>query len=84
MSASGVKENEKPNVMGSVQDEKLLTLAQVGEILQISRTSVWKLIAEGGLRRLKYGKIVRVRQSDLEAWLEKHTTSGDNGEGGVS
>ena len=53
--------------------DKLLTLADVGERLQIGRTSVWKIIAEGGLRRVKFGKIVRVRESELQRWVEAHT-----------
>ena len=55
--------------------ERLLTLAQVGERLQIGRTSVWKAIVEGGLRRVKFGKIVRVKEGDLLAWIEKHAAA---------
>jgi len=55
--------------------ETYLTLRDVGQRLKIGRTSVWKLIAEGGLRRMKVGKIVRVKESDFLAWCEKHMTA---------
>jgi excisionase family DNA binding protein len=69
--------------------EKFLTLADVGTRLQIGRTSVYKAILEGGLRRMKFGKVVRVKESDLLAWIERHTTGGEsvgggNGEGGAA
>jgi excisionase family DNA binding protein len=63
----------------SATGETLLTLAQVGERLQVGRTSVHRIIAEGGLRRVKFGKIVRVRETDLQAWLEKHASESNAG-----
>jgi excisionase family DNA binding protein len=59
--------------------ERLLTLAQVRGRLQCSRSTVWKLINERGLRCLCAGGLKRVRESDLEAWLVRHT----RGESGV-
>ena len=54
---------------------RLLTLAQVAEQLQISRVTCWRLHAERGLRVIKIGRAIRVRESDLQAWLEQHSTS---------
>ena len=55
--------------------EQLLTLKQVGERLQASRTSVWRAIHERGLRCVRIGGLVRVKESDLAVWIEKHSTA---------
>ena len=54
--------------------EKLLTLRDMCDRLQCSRTTVWRLVNERGLRAVRCGGLVRVRESDLDAWLAKHTT----------
>jgi excisionase family DNA binding protein len=56
--------------------EQLLTLKQVGQRLQVSRTSVWRAINERGLRCVRFGGLVRVKETDLAAWIEKHSTTG--------
>jgi len=62
-------------------NDRLLTLAQVGEQLQISRVTCWRLHAERGLRVVKIGRAVRVRPADLAAWLDKNASGGDAGGG---
>jgi len=64
-----------PFICGTIV-EQLLTLKQVSEKLQISRTSCWRLISERGLRAVKSGGLVRVRESDLASWIEKNSTAG--------
>ena len=56
--------------------ERYLTLADLCGRLQCSRTSSWRMIAEHGLPAVKIGRLVRVRASDLENWLAKHTSGG--------
>lgn len=58
------------------QKEHLITPRQLCERLQISRVTGWKLVAERGLRCIKIGRSVRIRESDLEAWLERNTREG--------
>ena len=54
--------------------ERLLTLGDVRDRLQISRVTAWRLHAERGLRVVRIGRAIRVRESDLAAWLEKNAT----------
>ena len=54
----------------------LLTLAQLRERLRCSRSTVWKLIHEYNLPIVRVGGLVRVRERDLQAWLQRHTTGG--------
>ncbi len=66
-------------------NEQLMTLKQVGDRLQASRTSIWRAIHERGLRCVRIGGLVRVKETDLAAWIEKHSTAVNGGnEGGAS
>lgn len=47
----------------------VLTLNQVAEMLQVSRRTVDRIVAEGKLRTFPVGRHPRVRPSDLDAYL---------------
>jgi len=47
----------------------LLTVGQVAQVLNFSRSKVYELINVGDLPVLRFGKSVRVRVSALEVWL---------------
>ncbi len=47
----------------------LLTVGQVAQVLNFSRSKVYELINVGELPVLRFGKSVRVRVSALEVWL---------------
>ena len=51
-------------------NEKLLTPAQVAERLQITERTVYEWIRGGKVTALKLGRLWRIRQDDLEAFLE--------------
>jgi excisionase family DNA binding protein len=53
--------------------ERFLTLTELRERLQVSRSTAWRLVNEHGLRVLRCGGVVRVRESDLQGWIEKHS-----------
>jgi excisionase family DNA binding protein len=59
--------------------ERFLTIQDVCNCLNVSRTTVWRLMHEHGLRVIHIGGIRRIRQHDLEVWLERHCTSGNGG-----
>lgn len=80
MTANGEALQTKATRRGEeVGGARLLTLAQVGERLQIGRVSCWRLHAERGLRVVRIGRAIRVCERDLEAWLEKHATAASPG-----
>jgi len=54
---------------------KLLTIQDVCRRLNLSRTTIWRLMNQHGLKFIRIGGARRVRESDLESWLEKHTIS---------
>jgi excisionase family DNA binding protein len=49
---------------------KLLRAVEVAEILQISKSATYRLLQSGELPTLRFaGKTVRVRRTDLEAFI---------------
>ena len=60
--------------------QKFLTIQEVCDRLNLSRTTVWRIMNQHGLRFIRIGGARRVRERDLESWLEEHTvTLGSNG-----
>jgi excisionase family DNA binding protein len=51
---------------------KLLKLSEVRQTVGVSRATVWRWIAERGLKVVRIGDVTRVRESDLEAFLKRH------------
>ncbi len=56
--------------MGTV----LLTAEQVAERLQVREETVYDWLRAGRLRGVKLGRIWRVREADLEAFIRAHLT----------
>ncbi len=56
-----------------MDSEKLLTVDEVAEILRVSPSTVYRRIQAGELPAIKLGhRQVRVRQEDLDAYIEAH------------
>lgn len=53
---------------------RYLTAEQVAEVLQIGVATVYDMWAQGTLPCTKVVRGKRIRQSDLDAWLEQRTT----------
>ena len=54
---------------------KFLTIQEVGERLNLCRTTIWRLMNQHGLRFVRIGGTRRIRAQDLEMWLERHSVS---------
>lgn len=52
---------------------RYMTLAQVGELLQLSRAASYRLQADPSFPATRVGKAVRVERQALERWLAAHT-----------
>ena len=52
--------------------EQFLTIQNIQEMLGVSRSTVWRWTAESGLKVVRVGGVTRIRESDLEAFLERH------------
>jgi excisionase family DNA binding protein len=57
--------------------EHLLTFQQVAELAGVSRWTVWRWHTAEGLRVVKIGSVVRVKQSDWESFVARHLNGGE-------
>jgi prophage regulatory protein len=51
--------------------ERLLTVKDVQDRLSVSRSMTWKLIYSGEIPHVKIGRCVRVRESEVAAFLDR-------------
>ncbi len=59
----------------------LMTVAEVAEVLRVSNMTVYRLIKAGELPALRVGKNYRIREGDLEAYLETGEVRADETNG---
>jgi len=52
---------------------KLLTIPEAAEQLRCDRRTVYRLLDEMKLPKVKFGRCARIRQDDLDAFIDKHT-----------
>ena len=55
-------------------NDRFLKLKEVQDLLGVSRSTLWRWQAEHGLKVVRVGEVVRVRESDLQAFLKRHET----------
>jgi excisionase family DNA binding protein len=58
--------------------EKFLKFKEIQEQFGVSRTTVWRWHAERGLPVVSVGAVTRVRESDLQAFIERHSKTANN------
>lgn len=49
---------------------RLLTVAEVATVIRVSRMTVYRLIRRGHIKAIRVGRNYRVREDDLERYLE--------------
>lgn len=59
--------------------EPILTVEQMAEVLQISRSYAYQLAHQRGFPVVRLGRVLRVPRAALEAWLEKQAEGGNGG-----
>ncbi len=51
-------------------NDPVLTIPEVAEYLRISKSKIYYLVSRNQIPHLKIGRNVRIRESDLQAWME--------------
>ncbi len=59
----------------------LMTVAEVSDVLRVSNMTVYRLIKAGQLGAIRVGKNYRIRQSDLETYLEGGVVQAESSNG---
>lgn len=59
---------------------RLLTVAEVANVIRVSRMTVYRLIRRGQLKAIRVGRNYRVRSDDLNDYLEAQAVT-DQGTG---
>jgi excisionase family DNA binding protein len=52
-------------------EPELLTIEQVVALLQLARSSIYRLMDEGVLRRVKVGRAARIPRSEIERFMRR-------------
>ena len=61
-----------------MQHDRLLTLKQCADLLQIPLVTLYQWRHKGqGPPSVRLNGTIRVRESDLEAWISSHATQSD-------
>ena len=68
----GMTKPQKGSRLLDGEGERLLSPEQVAERLGIGRTFTYKLLAEKRIPSFTIGKLRRVRQSDLDRYVQEH------------
>jgi excisionase family DNA binding protein len=61
--------NQSRNLGEDIMAETLLTVRQVAARLSVGRTTVYELIARGGLKTIKIGRARRIPEWALDQWI---------------
>ena len=64
-----------------MNQDRFLKLKEVQDLLGVSRSTVWRWTADNGLKVVRIGDVVRIRESDLQAFLKRHETAAGDGVG---
>ncbi len=56
----------------------LLRVNEVARLLGVSRSTAYAIVATGELPSVRLGRAVRVRRTDLEAWLSQKAVAAED------
>ena len=56
-------------------EREWLTYAEAGEIVGLSRVTLWKLVSAGEVEAAKVGRAVRLSRESLTAYMRRSTNS---------
>ena len=61
----------------AIPGERLVCIPEASERLAVSERTVWKLLKEGSLTRVRLGRATRIRWSELERVMRQGVSTED-------
>ena len=58
-------------------ESTFLTGKEIAQILKISKPLVYRLLAKGQIASIRFGRVIRVRQEDLDKFIQKYMQKPD-------
>ena len=55
-------------------EDTILTIPEVARYLKMSKSKIYDLVSKKEIPHIKIGRNVRIRQTDLQLWMEKQTS----------
>ena len=56
-----------------MHEERLMTLAEVAQLLRVSKSKLYQERRAGNIRVLRFGRTVRLKEKDVRQFIRKHT-----------
>jgi excisionase family DNA binding protein len=66
------------NELGITKDERLLKAVDIARILNISKALAYRLIQQGDIQVVRINHAVRIKPSDLEAFIRQRGNEAKN------
>ena len=60
----------------TTQADRLLRIDEAAEVLQVSDSTMRRLVRDGDLRVVRIGRALRVRPEDLDDFIRDHLSNG--------
>lgn len=60
--------------MAKLSESRFLTVQEVADLMRVSSMTVYRLIKSGEMRAVRVGRSFRVRQEDVDQYLEASYT----------
>jgi len=80
MRLSTQAQNNSSGMEGLTTHDRLLRVAEVGQLLGYSRATVYRLIGEGRLPVVRVAGTIRFRYTSILQWMADHETPASAGE----
>jgi excisionase family DNA binding protein len=65
----------QPTVVRLTPEREWLTYAEAGEMVGLSRVTLWKLVSQGDLEAARVGRAVRINRQSLTAYMKRSAAS---------
>jgi excisionase family DNA binding protein len=67
--------DNQPTVSGVGHEREWLTYAQAGQMVGLSRVTLWKLVSAGEVEAARVGRAVRINRESLTAYMKRSAAS---------